>query len=150
MAHQPIPTGWHDPDYVSAQLGISKQALYKKLHQIGWLIWDKKNGITNGNHNLPRREVVQAGYMQNFECTFGSGPNKIIDRSYRIPIWSEKGFLIVKNIIKDGAEPPALKKPVAAVEQKTEKIPDKKELQNDPQTQRSRQHALQQLKQIGL
>src|SRR5690606_30804768 len=109
--------------------------------ELGWLIVDK-NGVRGGNHNLPRKEIVQRGWAYPVTCTYGSGPDKTIDREYRIPVFTQTGYAQIKRILIDGEEPPEIKPlrlvPAPPPEDST---PSKEELKNDPRTHQSREAA---------
>lgn len=149
MTHRPLPVGHHNADTAAELLGISKRALYKRLREIGWLIVDK-NGVRSGNHNLPRREIVDRGWAYSITCSYGAGTNKEIDREYRVPVFTQEGFQQIKKIIIDGAAPPEIRPAHKAPAPEPEPLLCADELRSDPCVQQSRAEALAQLRKLGL
>ena len=128
MSKSPIPAGYHDADGTAKLLGISKLQLLKTLRELAWV------NVGGEQHNLPRRELITAGYMATQTGSYCLKGKKEIVRTYSALLLSQKGFQELKtrmeqmkNDEKQSIPPAPIfeKAPVIAIEQKPEKPFDK-------------------------
>ena len=125
MSKSPIPAGYHDADGTAKLLGIPKLQLLKMLRELAWV------NVGGDQHNLPRRELIAAGYMATQTGSYCLKGKKEIVKTYSALLLSQKGFQELKNRMEqlkndEDEEPipsaPIIKKaPVIAIEQQPEK-----------------------------
>lgn len=115
MSKSPIPAGYHDAEGAAKLLGISKLQLYKTLRELAWV------NVGGDSHNLPRRELIAAGYMATQTGSYCLKGKKEIVKNYSALLLSQKGFQELKKRIdmrsaEENTPPPApiFTKPQAA------------------------------------
>lgn len=99
--HRALPPGFFMPDEMVELLNFtSKKAFYKKMRELGLLKIDK-NGVKHGEHNLPKPFVVEAGWASKLACSYGTGENKEIGKTYYVPIFSRAGLEMLQQVLRD-------------------------------------------------
>lgn len=93
MAHHTLPAGCHDAESAAQLLGMSKLALLKRMREMGWL----NVGGGDGNHNLPRRELIKNGYLCTQDRGYCLKGKKEIAKSYRVMLLTQQGFNALKS-----------------------------------------------------
>lgn len=91
MSKSPIPAGYHDAESAAKLLGISKLQLLKTLRELAWV-----NAIGD-SRNLPRRELIAAGYMATQDGAYCLKGKKEIVKTYKALLLSQKGFQELKT-----------------------------------------------------
>ena len=93
MAYHTLPAGCHDAESAAQLLGMSKVALLKRMREMGWL----NVGGGDGNHNLPRRELINNGYLCTQDRGYCLKGKKEIAKSYRVMLLTQLGFKALKS-----------------------------------------------------
>lgn len=107
MSKSPIPAGYHDAEGAAKLLGISKLQLLKTLREMAWVY------VGGDQHNLPRRELIAAGFMATQTGSYCLKGKKEIVKTYSALLLSQKGFHELKKrmehmkLIEERALPPA-------------------------------------------
>lgn len=146
--HRAVPPGFFTADEMVELLGFtSKKAFYKKMRELGLLKIDK-NGVKHGEHNLPKPHVVDAGWANKLECSYGKGVNKEIDKTYCVPIFSRAGLEALQRVLRDNIPIESLlpipKTPQAAARAQPQA------LTNKTADDKARRAALQSLREMGI
>lgn len=128
MSKSPIPAGYHDAEGAAKLLGVSKREMLSALRELAWV------NIGGEQHNLPRRELITAGFMATQTGSYCLKGKKEIVKTYSALLLSQKGFQELKIRMeqlksdqkKSITPAPIFKKaPVVAIEKKPEKPYDK-------------------------
>lgn len=101
MSQHHLPAGCHDAETAAQLLHMSKRALLEKMRELGWL---NTNGGAS-NHNLPRREYTQNGYLCTQERGFCLKGKKEITKTYRVMLLTQLGFNALKNELEKMKSP---------------------------------------------
>lgn len=101
MSQHHLPAGCHDAETAAQLLSMSKRALLKKMRELGWL----NIGGGDGNHNLPRRDYTQNGYLCTQERGFCLKGKREISKSYRVMLLTQLGFNALKNELEKMKSP---------------------------------------------
>lgn len=146
--HRTVPPGFFTADEMAELLGFaSKKAFYKKCRELGLLKIDK-NGVKHGEHNLPKPHVVEAGWANKLECSYGTGENKEYDKTYCVPIFSRAGLEVLQQVLKDNIAIETLlpvPKPPMAMARPVPQAPTNKTADDQ-----ARKAALQSLREMGI
>ena len=93
MSQHHLPAGCHDAETAAQLLNMSKVALLKKMREMGWL----NIGGGDGNHNLPRREFINNGFLCTQDRGFRLKGKSEISKTYRVMLLTQRGFNALKN-----------------------------------------------------
>lgn len=148
--HQ-LPAGYHDAESAAQLLGMSKLALLKLMRELGWL----NTGGGDGNHNMPRRELIKCGYLSTQDRGYCLKGKKEIAKSYRVMLLSQAGFTALKHELEKSkmAQPlPAPVKPETAQAQRPAPTPTEETVVpfNRETADAEREKALEQLRAWGI
>lgn len=146
-----LPTGHHNADQMAALLRCkSKRAFLQRLRELGWLIIDNR-GVKFSDHNLPKNDIIKAGYAYIKTYSYGAGEGKQIDRTYRKAIFTQDGLEALKGIFLEHKTAPHIKPAQinTPAPQPTQPEPQHKPQQPSTTAKRERDQAIKNLRAMG-
>ncbi len=110
-----LPAGWHDAESAAELLArkvlepFDKKAIHKNrilaaLRDFGWIHTDFKNG-KKGEHNLPKRELAQAGLLAKQNRSYTLRGEVKIQKEFYVVLISAKALPILEYYFSTGAIP---------------------------------------------
>lgn len=148
MTQHHLPTGCHDADSAAKLLNMSKKALLKRMRELGWLMV----GGGKSNHNLPRREYIQRGYLTTHQRSYGLKGAPNIGKTYEVMLLTQEGLYALKHALNNAQHQPGTTTTATAMPhtKRATESPEAPHVYDQAAADAERKKALEQLREWGL